>query len=111
MGVAVNILTNFVILAIFMGGTMSLHMPPFFKGINYISPMKYAVGICAKLGFTDQLFECNVEQCSLNTGADVLSYYNLDNDLGAMFAGLIACVVIYRLVAVASIYIRVKYYN
>ncbi|KAK6457889.1 ATP-dependent ABC transporter [Scheffersomyces xylosifermentans] len=111
MGIAVNVLTNFVILAIFMGGTMSLNMPSFFRGINYISPMKYAVGICAKLGFANQSFDCGLEDCTLSTGQAVLEYYNLDNALGPMFGGLIACLVLYRLIAVFSVYIRVKWYN
>ena len=57
MGVATNVLSTFVSLAIFMGGTMSLHMPGFFKGINFISPMKYAVAICANLGFRKPEFQ------------------------------------------------------
>ncbi|KAK6197483.1 ATP-dependent ABC transporter [Scheffersomyces amazonensis] len=112
LGVATNILSNLVILAIFMGGTMSLQMPPFFEGINYISPMKYAVGICAELGFRNQVFTCGDEEnCILNSGRAVLDYYGLTNNIGASFGGLIACLILYRLIAIASIYIRVKYYN
>ncbi|KAK6465476.1 ATP-dependent ABC transporter [Scheffersomyces coipomensis] len=114
LGVATNLLSNLVILAIFMGGTMSLHMPPFFRGINFISPMKYAVGICAELGLRGQIFTCSPDDggdCILNTGEQVLEYYGLNNNIGASFGGLIACLIIYRLIAIASIYIRVKYYN
>ncbi|KAI3404914.2 hypothetical protein KGF56_002243 [Candida oxycetoniae] len=110
MEVAANILSNIIIIAIFMGGTMSLHMPGFFKGINYISPMKYAVSICANLGFKDQVFDCDVGECSLRTGQDVLASYNLEANVGAMFGGLIACLVLYRVVAIVSIYVRVKWF-
>ncbi|KAF6070306.1 ABC transporter family protein [Candida albicans] len=112
MGVATNVLSTFVSLAIFMGGTMSLHMPGFFKGINFISPMKYAVAICANLGFENQSFKCNSEaaDCLLTTGEDVLSYYNMKQNLGPMVGGLIGCLVIYRVVAILSIYVRVKWF-
>ncbi|WLF77916.1 hypothetical protein PVL30_001639 [Lodderomyces elongisporus] len=113
MEIATNVLSTIIIIAIFMGGTMSLHMPDFFKGINYISPMKYAVSICANLGFENQVFECDLAgstDCSLRTGDDVLDYYNLQANIGAMFGGLFACFVIYRAISIASIYIRVKWF-
>jgi ABC-type multidrug transport system ATPase subunit len=109
LGVATNILTNIVIVAIFMGGTMSIHMPGFFRGINYINPMKYAVGINAVLGFENQVFECLVAGCALGTGEQVLQSYNLDINVGAFFGGLVACFVIYRLLAISSVWIRVRY--
>ncbi|KAI5955655.1 hypothetical protein KGF54_001157 [Candida jiufengensis] len=112
MEVATNILSNLIIVAIFMGGTMSLHMPHFFKAINYISPMKYAVAICANLGFKNQTFTCGVEgiECTFRTGEDVLNYYNLKQNVGAMFGGLFAVFIVYRLIAISSIYIRVKWF-
>ncbi|RCK56637.1 hypothetical protein Cantr_05196 [Candida viswanathii] len=110
LGVATNVLTTLIILAIFMGGTMSLHMPHFFKAWNYINPMKYAVAICTNLGFENQKFSCNADSCLLNTGEDVLKYYNLEQDMGAMIGGLIACFVVYRAIAIFSIYVRVKWF-
>ncbi|RLV93064.1 putative ABC transporter ATP-binding protein/permease [Spathaspora sp. JA1] len=103
LGVATNVLTVVVMMAIFMGGTMSLHMPMFFKVFNYISPMKYAVAICANLGFTGQVFKCSegMEECVFNSGEAVLDYYNLRAHLGAMIGGLIACLVVYRSFAIA----------
>lgn len=112
MGVATNVLTNAAILAIFMGGTMSLYMPGFFKGVNYINPMKYAVGICAKLGFPyDMEFDCGLAECAMDTGKKVLDHYNLDISLGAFFGGLIACLVVYRVLAVGLLWGRVNYLN
>ncbi|CUM53305.1 uncharacterized protein AC631_00553 [Debaryomyces fabryi] len=109
LGLAINILASVIVVAIFMGGTMSLYMPEFFKAWNYINPMKYAVGICAKLGFANQTFDCALDSCTLDTGDSVLEYYNLDINLGAYFGGLIACLIVYRLVAIGSAYARVKY--
>ena len=108
LGLAINILASVIVIAIFMGGTMSLHMPEFFKAWNYINPMKYAVGTCAKLGFENQQFECALGTCTLDTGDNVLEYYNLDINLGAYFGGLVACLIIYRLVAIGSAYARLK---
>ncbi|CAK9438539.1 uncharacterized protein LODBEIA_P27630 [Lodderomyces beijingensis] len=111
MEIATNVLSTIIIIAIFMGGTMSLHMPHFFKALNYLSPMKYAVSICANLGFENQTFKCDAEgDCSLRTGQDVLDYYNLEANIGAMFGGLFACFVLYRAIAIASIYVRVKWF-
>ncbi|KAI5961976.1 hypothetical protein KGF57_001515 [Candida theae] len=111
MEVATNVLANLIIIAVFMGGTMSLHMPHFFKAMNYLSPMKYAVSICANLGFKNQSFSCgSTGDCNLKTGHDVLQYYNLEANIGAMFGGLFACFVVYRLLAICSIYIRVKWF-
>lgn len=111
MEVATNVLSNLIIIAVFMGGTMSLHMPHFFKAMNYLSPMKYAVSICANLGFKNQTFSCgSVGECSLRTGHDVLNYYNLEANIGAMFGGIFACFVAYRLIAICSIYVRVKWF-
>ncbi|KAG7664640.1 uncharacterized protein J8A68_001865 [[Candida] subhashii] len=113
MGVVTNVLAMFVMFAIFMGGTMSLHMPQFFWAMNFINPMKYAVAICANLGFEDQMFECSegLDECVFQTGEDVLEYYNLSADIYSMIGGLVACLVLYRFIAVSSIYVRVKWFN
>ncbi|CAK7895408.1 hypothetical protein CAAN1_10S00738 [[Candida] anglica] len=113
LGLATNILTITIIFAIFMGGTMSLHMPMFFQAWNYINPMKYAVGICAVLGFEDQKFTCSHTGgvCLLNSGESVLDYYNLNVNLGAFFGGLVACLIMYRIIATAALYIKVTYRN
>lgn len=110
LGVATNVVTNIATLAVFMGGTMSLQMPNFFKGINYINPLRYVVGITTVLTFENQKFNCGLEDCTLSTGADVLNSYGLGHVLGECFAGLFACLVAYRLVAVALVYVRVKWF-
>lgn len=110
LGLAINLLSSMVILSVFMGGTMSLHMPMFFKAWNYINPMKYVVGVSAKLGFENQKFDCVLDSCTLDTGENVLKYYNLDINLPAYFGGLIGCLIIYRLVAIGAVSIRVNLY-
>lgn len=110
LGVAMNILNFCLFLAIFMGGTMSINMPDFFKGVNYINPMKYVIATCAKLGFEDQEFSCYTSECTLDTGMKVLENYNLNNNLGLMFLGLIVSVVVYRLIATSLIWTRVRFF-
>lgn len=112
LGLATNVLTNIVLVAIFMAGTMSLHMPPFFKGWNYINPAKYAVEICTNVAFPGQKFDCGggLTDCSLNTGDAVLEYYGLTALVGNSIGAFIGCVVIYRIVAVCCTYTRVRFF-
>lgn len=108
LGVAINVISNLMVLAIFMGGTMSLHMPQFFKAWNYLNPMKYAVGICAEMALRGQEFSCGSSSCELSTGEDVLRYYNLALYLPGYFGGLITCLVVYRIIAVVAIEVKVR---
>lgn len=112
LGLAINILASLMTLAIFMGGTMSLHMPMIFKVFNYINPLKYAVGISAELSFRGQTFECpdSVAGCALDTGTDILNAYGLDSYLPGYFGGLVACLILYRVVAAAVCEIRIRFF-
>lgn len=110
LGLAVNLLSSLVIIAIFMGGTMSLHMPPFFQAWNWLSPMKYAVGICANLGFENQQFDCGDAHCTLSTGNAVLDYYGLNANVSVYVGALVACFFVYRVLATAAIFVKVKYF-
>lgn len=110
LGLAINLLSSLVIIAIFMAGTMSLHMPPFFEAWNWLSPMKYAVGICANLGFEDQSFSCGVTHCTLKTGDAVLEYYDLRANVSVYVGAIVACLVVYRLLATAAIFVRVRFF-
>ncbi|KAI5954650.1 hypothetical protein KGF54_002426 [Candida jiufengensis] len=108
LGVATNILGTIMTIAVFMGGTMSLQMPIFFRAWNWINPLKYAVGITAKLGFSNQKFECDTTNCLLDTGEKVLHYYKLNHNLKVYFGALIICLFIYRFIAIFILTIRVK---
>lgn len=110
-GLAINVLSNLMIVAIFMGGTMSLHMPMFFKALNYINPLKYAVGIIAELSFRGQVFSCDgAINCTLDTGKKVLDYYGLNSYLPGYFGGLVACFVVFRLLAFICCEVRIRYF-
>lgn len=89
---------------------MSLHMPPFFQAWNWLSPMKYAVGICANLGFENQQFDCGDAHCTLSTGNAVLDYYGLNANVSVYVGVLVACFFVYRVLATAAIFVKVKYF-
>lgn len=112
LGLAVNLLTNIVMVGVFMAGTMSLHMPPFFEGWNYINPAKYAVEITTNMAFPGETFDCggDATDCALNTGDAVLEYYGLDARVGNSIGAFIGCVIIYRIVAVGATYTRAKWF-
>lgn len=110
MGLVTNLLTNLFIVAIFMAGTMSLHMPAFLKAWNYLNPTKYMVQICTTLGFKGQVFDCPEGICSLRTGEDVLEYYGLKADLTLAFGALVACLILNRIVATAAMQTRAKWF-
>lgn len=110
MGLVTNVLTNVFMLGLFMAGTMSLQMPKFFKAWNYLNPVKYVVLICMNMAFKDQVFPCVDGNCHLATGQAVLETYNLTGHIPTLFGALTACIVIGRAIAVASVYIRAKYF-
>lgn len=110
LGLLTNVLINLFVIAIFMAGTMSLQMPEFFKAWNYINPMKYVVQICVNMGFDGQHFSCTATECLLTTGHDVLEMYGLDASLGTAFGAAVACLVIYRAVAVGATYVRARWF-
>lgn len=110
LGLATNVLSYILTLTSFMAGTMSLHLPPFFEAWNYLNPLKYAVAVCAKLAFRGQHFGCGeTAECSLDTGEAVLEFYGLDHSLPGSFGALVGILVAYRVVAVAALYVRVKW--
>ncbi|CAI5757251.1 unnamed protein product [Candida verbasci] len=109
LGLATNILAIIMTFAVFMAGTMSLQMPVFFRAWNWLNPLKYSVGICAKLGFKNQTFSCDGQfDCVLNSGEKVLEYYGLNHNLPVYFGALVACLFIYRIIAILILYIKVR---
>ena len=86
-------------------GVLSIDMPAFFKGVNHISPGKYAAACMAIKAFTDFEFTCTEAQrlpdgsCPIQTGQQVLDLYNYRTSLGSNIGALIAVTVGYRLIA------------
>ncbi|CCH46552.1 Pleiotropic drug resistance protein [Wickerhamomyces ciferrii] len=114
LGLAVNFVSNLLVIGIFMGGTMSINMPILFKAFNYINPLKYAVLGTAKLGLQGQKFTCSEgsegsSSCSLSTGEQVMKQYKLDSKLFTNFIAIAVIVVVYRLVAHLILEVKVRY--
>ena len=84
---------------------MSIEMPAFFKGINYISPSKYAVATVSIKTFTDFEFTCTDAQrlpdghCAIQTGQQVLDMLNYRTSLASSLGALVGVTVVYRLIA------------
>lgn len=104
-GFAVNIMGIFLSVATLMAGILSIDMPDLFKGVNYLSPIRYATRAVAPYSLEGVDFTCNSEQqlpdgsCPIETGQDVLDLYKFNADPVANIGALAACIVIYRLLA------------
>jgi len=100
-------------------------MPAFLQGFNHISILKWGTGtpsgVCVLLKFlgavmTESLrgvtFYCTPDQlsadgtCPVTSGEQVLQLYNLDVDTTAYALGMVACLIIYRLIAYALLKLK-----
>jgi hypothetical protein len=88
-----------------MSGVMSINMPAFLKGVNYLSPLRYAVRNLAPYSLSNILFTCADYQrlpngqCPIVNGKQVLDLYRLDTDPRLNLAMLGVVTVCYRLLA------------
>lgn len=86
-------------------GILSIDMPAFFEGVNYISPGKYAAASLMIKAFTDFEFTCTDAQrlpdgnCPIQTGQQVLDLFNYHTSLASNIAALVGVTVAYRLIA------------
>ncbi|CAN3375613.1 hypothetical protein DIURU_005653 [Diutina rugosa] len=110
LGFATNLMSMCILFAVFMGGTMSMQLPGFFRGINWINPMKYVVRSNANLIFKNETFHCGSESCVFDYGYQVLDYFKLNGSLGLNLLGVTICMVAYRLVAIGLCIIKVRYF-
>jgi len=106
-GFALNITSSLMSTTIIMAGILSIDMPAFFKGMNYISPANYAAAVMSIKAFTDFEFTCTDAQklpdgsCPIQTGQEVLDLFNYHTSLSSNIGALIAMTVGYRLIAYA----------
>lgn len=104
-GFAVNLTSVFLSIAQFMSGVMSINMPTFLQGVNYLSPLRYAIRNLAPYSLRGIMFTCDESQrlpdgqCPIETGERVLDLYKLNTNPGRNILALGICTVIYRLVA------------
>lgn len=106
-GFAVNFVSVFLSVAQMMSGIMSIDMPAFLRGVNYLSPLRYAVRSLAPFSLRGIVFTCSEAQrlpdgqCPITTGEQVLDLYDLNTNptINLIVLGLVALA--YRLVAYA----------
>jgi hypothetical protein len=90
-----------------MSGVMSINMPAFLRGVNYLSPLRYAIRNLAPYSLSTIIFTCTESQrlpsgeCPITTGKEVLQLYRLDSDPGLNIAVLGVVTVLYRVLAYA----------
>ena len=106
-GFAVNLTSVFLSVATFMSGILSINMPAFLQGVNYLSPIRYAIRNLVPYSLEGIAFSCTAAQklpdgtCSITTSKQVLDLYDLDADPGMNIMALGVCTLIYRLLAYA----------
>lgn len=90
-----------------MSGVMSINMPSFLQGVNYLSPLRYAIRNLAPYSLSHLTFTCSEAQrlpnggCPITTGKQVLDLYRLDTDPGLNLLALGISALVYRLLAYA----------
>lgn len=86
---------------------MSINMPAFLRGVNYLSPLRYAIRNLAPYSLRGIFFTCSAEQrlpdgkCPIESGQQVLELYKLDADPLVNLLCLGATAIVYRLLAYA----------
>ncbi|KAF7883015.1 hypothetical protein EAF00_011504 [Botryotinia globosa] len=104
-GFAVNLTSVFLSIAQFMSGIMSIGMPAFLQGVNYLSPIRYAIRNLAPYTLRSIVFTCTDAQklpdgsCPINNGVEALNLYDLNTDALWNIIALGICTVIYRSLA------------
>lgn len=84
---------------------MSIDMPSFFEGVNYISPGKYIAASLSIKTFTNFEFTCTETQrlpdgsCPIQIGQQVLDLFNYHTSLAPNVGALVGVTVVYRLIA------------
>jgi ABC-type multidrug transport system ATPase subunit len=106
-GFAVNLISVFLSIGSLMAGIISLNMPGFLKGVNWLSPLKYSVSALINLAFAGQTFSCEGQVldadggCQFDTGDKVLESYGLTANVPAFLGAAAVCLVVYRILAFA----------
>ena len=104
-GFAVNGTAVVLSLLSLMAGVIALNMPSFFRGINYLSVMKYANGAVMVVSLRGLEFTCTEAErltngeCPINTGDEVLKLYGLDINFRNFLIGMIVAAFVYRTLA------------
>lgn len=104
-GFVVNVVSVILSIGSVMSGILSLNMPSFWKGLNYISPVYYTSMILVNEAFPDSLsFTCehggkNADgTCLFGSGKQVIDTYGLYVNVSTYMGVLICVWAVYRLI-------------
>ena len=92
-----------------MSGLLSIHMPAFLEGINYLSPVRYAIANLAPYTLRGVELTCEPgqripgsERCLVESGEQVLELFGFaGSNKGLNLLGVGMATVVYRLIAYA----------
>jgi len=111
-GLSVNLMSTVISISVTMAGIFSLDMPAWLRALNWLSPLKYAVGNMTVYMLSGQRFSCDGEgqrgvdgQCVLGTGEEVLRLYGLESDPAVMLGALVVAMVVYRALAFGVLWV------
>lgn len=111
------------------GRILSPTMPAFLRGFNYISVLKWGTGAPCYLfslltlgavltvSLQKVKFHCTTSQllgdgtCPVTTGEEVLGLYNLNVNTLTYSFGMLACLIIYRLIAYGLLKLKLTSWN
>lgn len=88
-----------------MSGILSIDMPAFLRGVNYLSPLRYAIRNLAPYTLRPITLTCTSAQalpdgsCTVPDGEAVLALFRLDGNERLELLGVAIATVLYRLLA------------
>ncbi|KAF9434995.1 hypothetical protein BGZ76_007082 [Entomortierella beljakovae] len=104
-GLSTTIMSTVIGIFALMTGIMTLNMPQWLDGLNYISVLKYGTVILTRNEFEKKEFECSSNDislgaCTFQTGESVIELLNFQNLNWSLYMGLFVVIVIsYRVLA------------
>lgn len=104
-GFAFSLMSIVMSVAIALSGVLAIDMPKLFQAFNYLAPTRYTTRAVAYYLFSGLELTCTDQQrliggsCPINTGEDVLKFYNFDESPAVSLGALAVCIVAYRVLA------------
>ena len=88
-----------------MSGILSISMPAFLRGVNYLSPLRYVIRNLAPYTLRPITLTCTAAQalpdgtCTVPDGEAVLALFRLDGNERLELLGVAIATVLYRMLA------------
>ncbi|OBT84548.1 hypothetical protein VE02_06800 [Pseudogymnoascus sp. 03VT05] len=104
-GFALNLTSIILSISLIMSGILSISMPAFLRGVNYLSPLRYVIRNLAPYTLRPITLTCTAAQalpdgtCTVPDGEAVLALFRLDGNERLELLGVAIATVVYRLLA------------